>query len=77
MHFKKKSKKSSTMSDQFGRYEQDLIQTIKSAKTKLADQIPIAEKGWCSFFPFYYVNSINPYLSLCNSVCAFNFVHRS
>ena len=32
------------MSDQFERYEQDLIEVIKSAKTKLADEIPIAEK---------------------------------
>lgn len=33
------------MSDQFERYELDLIEVIKSAKIKLADQIPITEKG--------------------------------
>lgn len=33
------------MADQFGRYEQDLIELIKSAKIKLADNIPIAERG--------------------------------
>jgi hypothetical protein len=33
-------------SDQFTRYEQDLIAVIKSAKTKLADRIPISgDKG--------------------------------
>ena len=31
--------------DQFTRYEADLIAIIKSAKTKLADQIPISGKG--------------------------------
>lgn len=31
-------------SDQFTRYEGDLIAIIKSAKTKLADQIPISDK---------------------------------
>lgn len=33
------------MEDQFRRYEKDLVELIKSAKTKLADQIPIAERG--------------------------------
>jgi hypothetical protein len=32
------------MSDQFGRYELDLIDLIKSNKIKLADKIPIADK---------------------------------
>ena len=32
------------MSDQFERYEQDLIEVIKSSKIKLADEIPIADK---------------------------------
>lgn len=32
------------MSDQFKRCEQDLIGIIKSAKTKLADEIPIADR---------------------------------
>jgi|LakMenEpi03Aug12_release.lakeMendotaPanAssembly.Ray.scaffolds.fasta_scaffold5299977_1 hypothetical protein len=32
-------------SDQFTRYEGDLIAIIKSAKIKLADQIPISDKG--------------------------------
>ena len=31
--------------DQFTRYEADLLAIIKSAKTKLADQIPISNKG--------------------------------
>lgn len=33
------------MSEQFARYEQDLINFIKSCKTILADKIPIAETG--------------------------------
>lgn len=47
-------------SDQFGRYEQDLISIIKSAKVKLADRIPISEKGikllrlTITKFIFYY-----------------------
>lgn len=32
------------MAGPFERYEQDLLEVIKSAKTKLADKIPIAEK---------------------------------
>ena len=38
------------MTDQFGRYEQDLLEVIKSAKIKLADKIPIAEKGFSNGF---------------------------
>ena len=41
------------MTDQFSRYEQDLIEIIRAAKTKLADQIPIAERG-IRFAPLYY-----------------------
>ena len=33
------------MSEQFSRYEQDLIEFIKSCKIILADKIPIAESG--------------------------------
>jgi hypothetical protein len=33
------------MAGPFERYEHDLLEVIKSAKTKLADKIPIAEKG--------------------------------
>lgn len=33
------------MSDQFTRYEQDLISFIKSGKTIIADKIPIAQGG--------------------------------
>ena len=40
-----KQKANSKMEDQFRRYEKDLVELIKSAKTKLADQIPIAERG--------------------------------
>jgi hypothetical protein len=32
------------MSDQFGRYELDLLDLIKTNKVKLADKIPIADK---------------------------------
>ena len=34
-----------TGSELFTRYEGDLIAIIKSAKNKLADQIPISDKG--------------------------------
>ena len=30
---------------QFERYEQDLVELIKTTKIKLADKIPIADKG--------------------------------
>lgn len=46
------------MTDQFSRYEQDLIEIIRAAKTKLADQIPIAERGIRYFAPLYYSNWI-------------------
>ena len=33
------------MADRFGRYEQDLVELIKSIKVKIADEIAICEKG--------------------------------
>ncbi len=33
------------MSDQFSRYEQNLVELIKNSKVNLADKIPIAEQG--------------------------------
>lgn len=43
------------MEDQFRRYEKDLVELIKSAKTKLADQIPIAERGKMSQIKSTYI----------------------
>lgn len=33
------------MADRFGRYEEDLVELVKSIKIKIADEIPISEKG--------------------------------
>ena len=40
------------MSDQFERFEQDLIELIKSTKIKLADEIPISDNGTFEMFLF-------------------------
>ena len=40
------------MSDQFERFEQDLIEIIKSTKIKLADEIPISDN--CTFEMFLF-----------------------
>jgi hypothetical protein len=45
--------------DPFSRYEQDLISMIKAAKTKLADQIPLSEKG-----PLTQLIFSNPFSSI-------------
>ena len=44
------------MADQFNKYEQDLLLAIKSAKTKLADRIPLAQNGIFIFInPAFFV----------------------
>lgn len=50
-----KKKEEAKMEDQFRRYEKDLVELIKSAKTKLADQIPIAERGKMSQIKSTYI----------------------
>jgi hypothetical protein len=45
------------MSDQFERFEQDLIEIIKSAKIKLADEIPISDKGTLRLLLFIYLTA--------------------
>ena len=42
------------MTDQFSRYELDLIDLIKSSKTLLADKIPIADRGILNLIMYWF-----------------------